>query len=144
MFQGKDKIRNILFLFIVLAAATIYYYFYSQTGSSMNFSQESSTLTFSGPKNTSCSFSFDEITSIELAEEPDYGSAVDGGSTTGKNNYGTWESDSLGMYQSFVTTRIKPYIIIRSAEKTAIFNYDNSETTVSLYEQLTEYITPAG
>lgn len=139
MFNGKDKTKNFIFLFLVLAASTVFYFFYSQAASTMTFSQEESSITFSGPRNTNCSFSFSSITDISLDENPSYGISVEGGTLFGGNMYGIWKSDSLGTYQAYVTTKVTPCIIISDNEKTAVFNYSNAETTISLYEQLVEY-----
>lgn len=140
MFQGKDKIRNLIWIFLILVGATIYYFFFSQPGSSMYFSQENNMLTFSGPKNTSAVIAISEITALTLEEEPDYGEKEEGGTLLGGNRYGTWHSDSIGTYQAYVTTRVKPCIVISDSEKTIVFNYSNAETTRSLYEQLQDYI----
>lgn len=140
IFQGKDKTRNVLFLCLILLAATVYYFFFSQAGSTMRFSQEDNTLVFYGPKSTSAEFDLDDVISVTLETEPDYGEASRGGTIFGGNQYGIWESGSLGVYEAFVTTRIRPCIVIMDSEKTAVFNYSNEETTSSLYEQLRDYL----
>ncbi|MCD7955753.1 MAG: hypothetical protein LUG93_08390 [Lachnospiraceae bacterium] len=139
MFSGKDKTRNLIILFLILAGATVYYFFYSQPAASIQFSDEEKSVSFYGLKDTSDTFLFADILSIELEETPDYGEATDGGTVNGKNMYGTWESDSLGTYHAYTTTKIAPCILISDAEKTIVFNVSNAETTRSLYEELTEY-----
>ncbi|MCD8075783.1 MAG: hypothetical protein LUF27_12285 [Lachnospiraceae bacterium] len=139
MFTGKQKTINMILIFLILAGATVYFFFYSQSSASIRFSDEEGTVSFSGQNDTSDVFYFSEIVSIELEEEPDYGSAVDGGVVNKKNGYGTWESESLGTYHAYFTTKITSCIVISDAEKTAVFNIDNAETTQSLYEQLVTY-----
>ena len=130
--------KNIIALAIILAAATVYYFFVAQGGPSMRFSKEDRTFAFFGPKNTSEQFSFDELTRLELYDsgDPDWGEPVAGGEVLGGNRWGTWRSDSLGEYQAFVTKRIPAFILVSDGGETAIFNQDNRETTVSLYQQM--------
>ena len=130
--------RNIIALAIILVAATVYYFFLAQGGPSMRFSKDDIMFAFFGPKNTSVQFSFDELTRLELYDsgDPDWGEPVEGGDVLGGNRWGTWRSDSLGEYQAFVAKRIPAFILVSDGEKTAIFNQDNRETTVSLYQQM--------
>ncbi|MCD8020948.1 MAG: hypothetical protein LUF92_15650 [Clostridiales bacterium] len=136
MLFGKEGKRNLFFLIIIVAGITILY-LYSQPASTMTF--EETSFSFSGPNNTSCSFSFDEIISISLEEDPDFGEVIDGGTSFGGNLYGTWESTSLGTYQAFASKKVSACIVISDADKTAVFNYENVETTTSVYESLMEY-----
>ena len=130
--------RNIIALAIILVAATVYYFFIAQGAPSMRFSKEDGTFAFFGPKNTSVQFSFDDLTRLELYDDgdPDWGEPVDGGEVLGGNRWGTWQSDSLGEYQAFVAKRIPAFILVSDGANTAIFNQDNRETTVSLYQQM--------
>lgn len=130
--------KNILALAIILAAATVYYFFVAQGSPSMRFSKEDRMFAFFGPKNTSVQFSFDDLKELALYDdgEPDWGEAVAGGEVLGGNRWGVWKSDSLGEYQAFVTKRIPAFILVSDGEETAIFNQDNRETTVSLYQQM--------
>ena len=130
--------RNIIALAIILVAATVYYFFIAQGAPSMRFSKEDRMFAFFGPKNTSVQYSFDDLTRLELYDDgdPDWGEPVDGGEVLGGNRWGTWQSDSLGEYQAFVAKRIPAFILVSDGEKTAIFNQDNRETTVSLYQQM--------
>ena len=130
--------RNIIALAIILVAATVYYFFIAQGAPSMRFSKEDRMFAFFGPKNTSVQFSFDDLTRLELYDDgaPDWGEPVDGGEVLGGNRWGNWRSDSLGVYQAFVAKRIPAFILVSDGEKTAIFNQDNRETTVSLYQQM--------
>lgn len=130
--------RSVLFLAIVLVAATVYYFFVAQGSPSMRFSKEQGTFAFFGPKNTSAQFAFDDLTALELydGDDPDWGASVEGGEVMGGSRWGIWRSDSLGEYRAFISTRIHAFIIASDAEKTAIFNTSNRETTVSLYNQM--------
>ena len=139
--EDKSKKRSIIFLALVLIIATGYYFFVSQGTPVFRFSAEKRTFAFAGSKNTSAVFSFDTLEALEFYDgtEQNYGEPAGGGTVWGGYNYGTWKSASLGTYEAFVSTRMSVYIIARDAEKTAIFNTTNAETTRSLYEQLNDF-----
>lgn len=139
--EDKSKKRGIIFLALVLILATGYYFFVSQGTPVFRFSAEKRTFAFTGSKNTSAVFLFDTLEALEFYEgtEQNYGEPAGGGTVWGGYNYGTWKNDSLGTYEAFVSTRMNAYIIARDAEKTAIFNTTNTETTRSLYEQLLQF-----
>lgn len=135
--DGTAK-KNLIALAILLVAATVYYFFIAQGTPSMRFSEQERKFAFSGPKNTSVQFSFDDLTRLELydGDSPDWGEPVSGGEVLGGNRWGVWQSESLGEYRAFVTKRISAFIIASDSEKTAIFNTTNRETTASLYRQM--------
>lgn len=141
MLQGKEKKRNALFLLFILAFASLYYFFYSKPPASIAFSQEENAVIFSNGENNKCTFLLDDVTEIELVTAPDYGECIDGGTSFGGNMYGIWKSDTLGEYQSYASSKIAGYVVLRDSDKTAIFNRDNLETTSSLYNELLKYWT---
>ena len=136
----KERLRNQIFLYIIIAGAAIGYLFYSQPSSTIHFSEDTATVSFTGPKNTFASFLLTDITVLSYIEEPDYGTAISGGTLYGGNLYGDWRSDSLGTFQAFATTKIPSCILISDGRQTIVFNHSNTYTTHSLFQQLEEYI----
>lgn len=140
MFSGRDGRRSLAFLMIVIIAASIYYLLFSQPNSTMKFSEETLSISFQGPKDTSCEFQLSDVKELTYIEDPEYGEAVDGGTLFGSNLYGTWHSSSLDNYQAFVTTKVPSCILISDGTNTIVFNYSNKDTTKSLYTQLKDFI----
>lgn len=141
MEKDTARKRSLIFLAIMLLGATVYYFFIAQGTPVMQFSKETGRFAFTGPKNTSVQFSFDQVSTLELysGDSPDWGKAVSGGEVLGGHRYGTWESATIGRYEAFVTSRIHHYILVSDGEKTAVFNTSNNETTDSLYKQMLAY-----
>ena len=141
--EDRSKRRNIIFLVFVLIVATGYYFFISQGSPSFRFSAQDRVFSFQGPKNTEAVFSVDSLLALELYDgtEIAYGEPAGGGKVWGGYHYGTWENASLGEYEAFASERFSTYIIAKDAEKTAIFNTSNAETTRSLYQQLYDFWT---
>ncbi|WP_346909297.1 hypothetical protein [Faecalicatena orotica] len=144
MFHGDFKKRNTLFLLAVLVLISVYYFFYSQPGASMQFSENDLSVTFSGGESDSATFLLKNVQEISFVEEPDYGKCLDGSTSNGGNMYGLWCSDRLGTYQAYASSRAGSCILIKDAEKTAVFNYENTDTTYSAYEELRKYWKRAG
>lgn len=139
MFRGEYGKKNAIFLFIVLAGFMIYYYFYSLPSATMQFSVEDYTVTFTGAKNTSSVFRLTDITELSFVEDMDYGECTEGGTGFGNKIYGLWKNDRLGVYQAYANAGSSFCIVIKDPEKTAVFNYETSDTTRSIYEELEKY-----
>ena len=139
--EDRNRKRSIIFLAFVLILATGYYFFVSQGSPSFRFSAQNRVFSFQGPKNTSAVFSVDSLLALELYDgtEPAFGEPAGGGKVWGGYLYGTWKNGSLGEYQAFASDRFNTCIIARDAEKTAVFNTSNAETTRSLYHQLYDF-----
>lgn len=141
--EDKSKKRSLIFLAFVLIVATGYYFFISQGSPSFRFSAQDRVFSFHGPKNTAAVFSVDDLLALELYDgiAPAYGEPAGGGKVWGGYHYGVWKNASLGEYEAFASERFNTYIIARDAEKTAVFNTSNAETTRSLYQQLYDFWT---
>ncbi|MBQ9210687.1 MAG: hypothetical protein IJ153_03210 [Clostridia bacterium] len=141
MLADKSKKRSTIFLAFVLILATGYYFIVSQGSPSFRFSAEKRVFGFYGSKHTSAVFSLDTLEELRLYEgtESDYGRPVEGGRLWGGYHYGTWENESLGVYEAYVSERFPTYMIARDGEKTAIFNAENAETTQAIYRQLHQF-----
>jgi|GEM_PF-4338888 len=78
---------------------------------------------------------YDGIVSVEERTSFTPGDAVKAKSNSAYKS-GTYRNEELGEYTLAVTNRIDRYIIAETADGTIVFNYDNSETTHSMYEGL--------
>ena len=129
--------RNTAALVLALALATAYYLFVQQGMPSFRYNPQERAFVLGGAKQTQAAFSLDELTSLELYEGGDYGTALEGNRLALSGvRYGVWESETLGTYRAFYSERTAVTIIARDAEKTAVFNITDEDTTRALYDEL--------
>lgn len=133
----KRQKHLMLLIFIAFIAALIWEILSGGTGA-VSFHTEDEYMTLAGPEGTSIQINYSDITDISGTTDFEPGSAVDGG-TKGKVNYGTWENDTLGTYESFVDTRIDTVIVIRTDDVTVAFNYEDENATGELLQALPDF-----
>ena len=75
---------------------------------------------------------FTEILSAELTEKPDYGT----GSVENGMRVRGWQSETYGSYLAYCDRDIWPAIVIRTADRTILINYESSGTTAQLCEEI--------
>lgn len=134
--KGMSR-RNTAALILVLIVVTAYYVFTQQGAPSFRFFPESRTFTLTGAKDKKAVFSLDDLTELRLYAGGDYGTALDGGKLPlGGVRYGTWESESLGRYEAFFSDKTDVVILVKDADKTAVFNIENEDSTRELLRQM--------
>lgn len=84
-------------------------------------------------------FSKRNVQSVNLAEDLDYGSAVDAVSEE-KYLVGAWENGEYGRYDLAVKKSVDACIVVRTAEGVTVYNYDNKKQTEAAYDALIEWI----
>ncbi len=134
--DSGSSMQNIIVIVLIIVVFTVYYMFFDSTAS-FTMDDNNEAFTLYGTEDTTSTILFDDILSLDLVEDPDYGEPIDGG-TKSNNNYGTWESDTLGIYESYVKTSISDCIVVSDQEKTVVFNYENQTSTKNLYESMVE------
>ena len=133
--------RILLFVFILALAVFFYGAFGSNT---LLLSLEGEAITLTGPEDSSFSVPYAEITSMELLENFDPGTAVNGGL---KNHirYGLWHNEALGDYRLFASDKIDVVILLRTtAGETLVFNYESADTTRNFYDTYPTFLTGQG
>lgn len=88
-------------------------------------------------------FGWEEVKDLELREEWDYGTKVEG-VDNGEEKSGTWENTELGEYMLLVNADIRSVILCGMENgENLVFNFESEESTASLYramlEKLEEY-----
>lgn len=137
MRDSKAARRNTAALALVLVLATAYYLFVQQGAPTFRYSPQERVFALGGAKQTQAAFSLDELLSLELYEGDDYGVALEGNRLALSGvRYGIWESENLGIYEAFYSERTAVTIVARDAEKTAVFNITDEDTTRALYAEL--------
>lgn len=81
---------------------------------------------------------WEEVQSLELRDEWDYGTLVEG-TDNGKEKSGIWENAETGEYELFVSDKIQSVIYCTLDEgEPLVFNYESEKTTASLYDAMLE------
>lgn len=140
MKQKKYKLmsnRNLVFIIFLFVIFTFLAY-RGTSSPTVQFGSTETTLTLTGPKETSIQLDYADIISAKLVSDPDYGTAADGG-TSGKIQYGIWENETWGSYHSFVSSKIPCCIVLYTEDDTTVFNLENQDTTERLYTSLLEF-----
>ena len=92
-------------------------------------------LTFQGGSGYVINIAYNEIQHVELRENVDYGTVVDGIDEK-KEKSGTWKSDEFGEYQLCINTRIYCCIILYMETGIKVVNFESDKSTKSLYEAI--------
>lgn len=132
----SPKVRNVLFVFLIFLVFTVLYMTGVISGVSVDTSPEG--FTFYGPNKTTAFVAFADVWEMRYVEDPDYGTAVDGGAKS-RCLYGTWENEDWGCYQAFVQTKIPACIAVFTDEQVIVFNYESKAVTRAVQEEFSDY-----
>ena len=131
------KQKNAIFVILILAAVLFYIFSGGSVGVSLDFGEESLTVSAS---NYDWSIPYDQIESLELAPLPDMGTLIDG---VEKRNLccGTWENEIWGEYILCLNPKIDSCIMITTDNGDIyVLNYENQEATQQLHKMFTELL----
>lgn len=78
---------------------------------------------------------YSEITDIDLVNEIDEGEMVTGLNIR-KYKSGSFINDEFGNYTLCIRNNLTKFIIVEYDDKILVFNYNNDEETISLYDEL--------
>ena len=138
----QSRVKRILLpLFIVVVAVFFYNVFGSNT---LLLSLEGEAVTLTGPEGSSFSVPYSNIVSMELREDFEPGTAVNGGL---KNRicYGLWHNEELGDYQLFISDKINVVILLHTtAGETLVFNYESEDTTRNFFDTYPAFLAEQG
>lgn len=96
-------------------------------------------LTIQGNSGYTISIVYDEIQYIELRENLDYGTVVNGLDEK-KEKSGIWENEEFGEYQLCVNAKIDTCIILYMEPGIQVINFESDKSTESLYEAILNQI----
>ena len=137
--QRSGQTRNIIFIILIFAAATLYYILRPASPSGLSFGDEAMTIAAAGEEPYVIEVPYDGITGLEQVEDLDLGRCLVGAGT-GKCLYGLWENDAFGRYRLCVWTGITAYVVLDTAEGTVVCNYESDAATGSLYDALVKFL----
>lgn len=133
----KSKTKNYIFIFLLIITFSVM----SLTGTTrkISFYGSSTQMTFTGPDNKSTTIDFSDIISLEFLSDPDYGTAINGG-TLHKCMYGIWDSPSFGTYHAYIDPQYHCCVLIQTNSEVIAFNYESDETTKAFFENYSAYL----
>ena len=137
--RRSGQTRNIIFIVLLLAAATVHYFLHPSEPSGLSFGEESMTVAAEGEPHYTIEVRYDDIEDLERAADLELGECLEGGETK-RCRYGLWENDSFGRYRLCVWTGLTEYVVMETAEGTVVCNYESDESTVSLYDALVKFL----
>lgn len=136
--KKRTMIASIALWLVVIALLA---FFMKPTGNTRCTAQEGR-LSVTGRSGYELSFTYEELTAVEYREELDFGSRIDGVDDS-REKSGRWESGELGQYLLCVNAKVKPCIVLRTAEQTFVINYESGKSTRALYDALLEQVGAA-
>lgn len=99
-----------------------------------------SALTVTAPSNYTHTVSYDDVSTLELVELSDAGTAISGDENR-KYRWGVWENDTWGQYTLCTAKEIDNAILVTTTrDELFVLNYENNETTVELLEMFTDLL----
>lgn len=135
------KQKNLTFLLLILAIILFYIFSGGSVGISLDFGEESLTLSASDYDWT---IPYDQIESLELSSLPDTGTRIEG---IEKRTLccGSWTNDSWNGYILCINPKIDQCVIVTMNDGSIyVLNYENSEATQQLHKMFTELLQSKG
>ncbi|MEA4964981.1 MAG: hypothetical protein VB055_04035 [Oscillospiraceae bacterium] len=133
--QKKYWKKNYIWTALVLVAAAVYFIF-SSPGVSLAYGETE--LQVTAPDRVVTVVPYADLTEVMFAEDPDYGSAVQGGEKSGCH-FGTWENSAWGTYYLCVYQNTDCCIILMlQSGATVVINASSRTDTETLYEGILE------
>lgn len=119
----------------VLLIAVLFGLFWKQNANSVSIQFQDDSMTLSAPESDAFTIdiAYGDISSMELVQDLDLGSCVDGTEEELRKN-GMWENTAFGQYYLCIYTNIPQYIVLHTTDGVVVFNYESEDTTKKLYE----------
>ena len=135
------KQKNLTFILLILAVMLFYIFSGGSIGTSLDFGEESLSLSAS---DYDWVIPYAQIQSLESAELPDVGTRVDG---IEKRTLccGTWKNESWNEYILCINPKLDSCIIVTmNSGDVYVLNYENSDSTDQLYNMFTDLLHSKG
>lgn len=137
----NSKQKNLALVILILALVLFYVFSGGSLGISLDFGEESLTLSAS---DYDWLIPYVQIESLELAELPDTGMLV-GGTQNRTLRCGIWKNNLWGEYTLCIDPRIDSCIVITMKNGSIyVLNYENSDSTGQLYKMFSDLLSSKG
>ena len=135
--------REIVVALIIIVLFTLFAGRGRQQG--VEFQFEESQMTIIGPSGAPEPVVVDyaDIRSISHCTGLELGDC-ESGLDTASCRFGTWRSDELGRYALCALPSVSEYVVLETAQRTVVFNYEDDDATAHLYTALLELLESKG
>lgn len=145
---GREKnpfiqYRNNSILMCVIILALFFFFSGNRTNETVYVLSKEDAISITGCTGEKISVSYQELTSIEILDDIDFGKTVDG-TDTNRGAAGLWENERWGEYHLFILHKAKKYIVLTTQEDVVVFNYESTAVTENLYHALCELMMQKG
>lgn len=134
MKKGKIVVTIVLWVTVIAVLS-----FFMKPVKNTSCVAEAERLLITGRSGYELPIVYEEVARIEYRGELDYGSLLDG-VDDGKEKSGRWENGEFGQYLLCVNAKVKPCIVLHTAEHTIVINFESQPSTEALYDALVEQI----
>ena len=133
---GRSKWEFVLYGALLLCF-TLYLLLNGSSAMRVSVGEESVTIT--DPAGAVYQVKFSEIQTLETRTAPDFGECISG-EETGGCRYGTWRNGAWGEYTLCALTDVDQVIILRTGERTVVFNVESADATARFYPAFQELL----
>lgn len=132
---------NYIFLGCCVLGFALYGLFGGSTKTVFDFGDDTLAVCYG---DFEASIPYSEMQTVELVEEIDFGTMLDGGINK-KYRWGDWENDTWGAYTQCTST-LTDYCIVLTMNNETIYvlSYQDEKTTVELSKMIPGYLTAHG
>ena len=131
--NSKGKWNASIIPILILIILICYLFFSKSDSITMNGTDEGLLVKYGTEQSFVIKYS--EISSVTIRNTIDVGQCISGVDKQGIH-YGTYKNSEMGLYQAAFTENIPQYIVIKSDSQNYILNFENADSTKSLYEAL--------
>ena len=139
---SRRQLYGLLFLVVVLVAATVYY---AIVGSdAVRLSVGESSLAVSGPNDYSFNLPFSEIAAMELVADVDYGNCTEGFQT--HSCYcGVWSNSLWQEFTLCVQSKLHTVVALTKTDGSIyVLNFESDDATESFYHAFADFLSTKG
>lgn len=133
---GRSRWEYLLYA-AFLVCVTLYFFINGSNAMQVKVGEEN--LTLIDPAGATYQVRFDEILSLETQYAPDFGTCVSGEETE-TCRYGAWRNDAWGEYTLCALSDVDQVVVVKTQDKTVVFNVENSDTTKEFYSAFQELL----
>ena len=121
----------------LLAGILIYLLTKKPEGISVTLNDDELSLSFSSGE--SFEIRYQDILSVEEAQDLDLGRYVSGIETK-NHKFGIWQNNEFGEYNLCIYASVMHYIVVKTAEVTFVLNFESVDATDSFYKAFVEFL----
>lgn len=129
----QAKYANLLIILAIMIAISTVSFFRSENA--VNFDWTENQVQITDPSGAVFTVVYEDVTALELLDQPDYGTCVTGKETSSWI-YGTWENSVWGTYRLCASTGSALSIVIYTAEERYVISYESDTITSALYDSI--------